>query len=111
MEKPQTSIGVLDKVMDILACFDKGTPAKAPREVAEILRMPLPTVYRFMQAMAEHGLLEKDASSVSAFGLPHLAPGQQRIWIYDASRFLSCASYPEKRVNIRALVFGVGLFG
>lgn len=60
MEKPQTSIGVLDKVMDILACFDKGTPAKAPREVAEILRMPLPTVYRFMQAMAEHGLLEKD---------------------------------------------------
>jgi DNA-binding IclR family transcriptional regulator len=60
MENRRTSIGVLDKVMDILASFDKGAPLKPPREVAETLRMPLSSVYRFMQAMAEHGLLERD---------------------------------------------------
>src|SRR3546814_5694622 len=56
----QTGVGVPDKVMAVLAAFEGGRPLRTPREVAEMLDLPTPTVYRLMQAMAQHKLLEMD---------------------------------------------------
>lgn len=60
MQKVRTSVGVLDKTMAILATYDRGKPLKTPGEVAVLLKLPLPTIYRFMQGMAQHGLLERE---------------------------------------------------
>lgn len=53
----KSGVGVLDKAMAILACFEQGPVTRLPQDVSSELGLPLPTVYRLMQAMAEHGLL------------------------------------------------------
>ena len=52
-----SGVGVLDKVMAILAAFPDGTTRLDPGEVAERTGMTVPTAYRLMAGMAEHGLL------------------------------------------------------
>jgi IclR family acetate operon transcriptional repressor len=55
-----TGVGVLDKVMTILYTFTLGKTVLSPQEIALTTQLPLPTVYRLVQAMSEHGLLEKE---------------------------------------------------
>ncbi|WP_431281160.1 IclR family transcriptional regulator [Humitalea sp. 24SJ18S-53] len=43
--------------MAILACFEHGPTTRLPQDVSAELGLPLPTVYRLMQAMSDHGLL------------------------------------------------------
>lgn len=57
-----SDVGVLDKVMAILHSFDDGMTRLEPRAVAAEAGMTTPTAYRLMKGMAEHGLLEQDAS-------------------------------------------------
>lgn len=57
-----TGVGVLDKVAAILEVFAADDRALSPQDVAAAVGMPLPTVYRLVQAMAEHGLLDRDGS-------------------------------------------------
>lgn len=53
-------VGVLDKAMRILQAFPGGDAALTPQEIAKLTGMPLPTVYRLAQEMAEHGWLMKE---------------------------------------------------
>ena len=55
-----TKVGVLDKAMAILRTFPHGDVALFPLEIAARTDLPLSTVYRLTQALAEHGMLEKD---------------------------------------------------
>ncbi|MQA01236.1 MAG: helix-turn-helix domain-containing protein [Streptosporangiales bacterium] len=57
-----SSVAVLDKVMAILDAYERGATVLEPRTVAERTGLTLPTVYRLMQAMTEHSLLEKDGT-------------------------------------------------
>jgi DNA-binding IclR family transcriptional regulator len=52
-----TDVGVLDKVVAVLALFDDRTAALEPTAVARATGMSTPTAYRLMKAMAAHGLL------------------------------------------------------
>nr|BBH92735.1 IclR family transcriptional regulator [Thermogemmatispora argillosa] len=61
-EARATRVGVLDKAMAILGAFPRGESALLPQEIAERTGLPLPTVYRLAQALAEHGLLMKEGS-------------------------------------------------
>ncbi|MGH3090340.1 MAG: IclR family transcriptional regulator, partial [Rubrobacteraceae bacterium] len=58
-ERVRTKVGVLDKAMTILNSFERGETALHPKTVAERAGLPLPTVYRLLRALAEHGLLEE----------------------------------------------------
>lgn len=60
-ETRETKVGVLDKVMAVLHAFPRGDVRLDPQSVAARTGLSLPTAYRLMQAMREHGLLEKDA--------------------------------------------------
>jgi IclR family acetate operon transcriptional repressor len=59
---PNTKVGVLDKAMAVLRAFPRGGVALTPAEIALRTDLPLPTVYRLAQAMAEHGMLERDGA-------------------------------------------------
>ncbi len=56
----ETKVGVLDKAMTILRVFDRGDAVLSPQELATRTGLPLPTVYRLAQALADHGMLDKD---------------------------------------------------
>lgn len=57
-----SNVAVLDKVMAILRTYDRGGMSLEPRTVADRTGLSLPTVYRLMQAMVAHELLDKDGS-------------------------------------------------
>ena len=57
-----TGVGVLDKVAAIMEVFAADERALSPQDVAAALGLPLPTVYRLVHSMAEHGLLDRDGS-------------------------------------------------
>ena len=57
-----TKVGVLDKAMAVLGAFPRGGVALTPAELAARTNLPLPTVYRLAQSLAEHGMLERDGS-------------------------------------------------
>ena len=59
MSRAETGVGVLDKAMAVLRAFPRGDVALSPREVAGYTGIALPTVYRLMGALVEHGMLEK----------------------------------------------------
>lgn len=56
----RTKVGVLDKAMAILCVFPRGDVSFSPREIAARTGLSLPTVYRLVRALEEHGLLEKE---------------------------------------------------
>lgn len=45
--------------MEILRVFPRGDVTLSPREIADETGLPLPTIYRMVQALCAHGLLEK----------------------------------------------------
>ncbi|MQA85897.1 MAG: helix-turn-helix domain-containing protein [Streptosporangiales bacterium] len=57
-----TKVGVLDKAMAVLHSFSGEDTHLNPRTVAERTGLSLPTAYRLMQALGEHGLLEKEGT-------------------------------------------------
>lgn len=59
---PTTKVGVLDKAMAVLGAFSRGGVSLTPMEIAARTDLPLPTVYRLAQALAEHGMLERDGA-------------------------------------------------
>lgn len=59
----ETGVGVLDKSMAILEAFGPDDRSLTPQEIARRIGVTLPTVYRLVQAMAQHGLLDRDGSS------------------------------------------------
>jgi IclR family acetate operon transcriptional repressor len=59
----RTGVAVLDKTMAILRAYRRGDTVLQPQGVAERTGLSLPTVYRLMQAMTEHGLLEKESTA------------------------------------------------
>lgn len=61
MEYCVSDVGVLDKVVAILASFSDGASESDPPAVARRVGISAPTAYRLMKAMTEHGLLEQDA--------------------------------------------------
>ncbi len=61
-EIPGTKVGVLDKAMAVLRAFPRGGVALTPLEIAARTDLPLPTVYRLAQSLAEHGMLERDGA-------------------------------------------------
>lgn len=68
-----TDVGVLDKVMAVLALFDDRTAALEPAAVARATGMSTPTAYRLMKAMAAHGLLTPTGRGYGlGLGLLHL---------------------------------------
>lgn len=71
--EPVSSVAVLDKVMAILHTYNRDDTRLEPRKVAERTGFALPTVYRLMQAMAAHQLLEKDGSA--------FRPGVALLWL------------------------------
>lgn len=56
----ETGVGVLDKAMAILRACASSDEGLAPREASERTGLPLPTTYRLLAALAEHGMLERD---------------------------------------------------
>ena len=70
-----TEVGVLDKVMSLLALFDDRTPTLDPVTAARRAGMTTPTAYRLMKAMTAHGLLAHDGSGYR-LGLTLLHLGQ-----------------------------------
>jgi IclR family acetate operon transcriptional repressor len=88
---PDTKVGVLDKAMRILYTFPGGNVTLTPQQIARSTGMPLPTVYRLVQVLSEHGWLVKEGQQyrlgmtllrlgakvaegidVRSFALPHL---------------------------------------
>lgn len=61
-ERIETGVGVLDKAVAILRVFPRGDVALSPQEVAGRTGLPLPTVYRLVRALSEHGFLEREGS-------------------------------------------------
>ncbi|MEJ7631577.1 MAG: IclR family transcriptional regulator [Rubrobacteraceae bacterium] len=59
MDRVETGVGVLDKAMAVLRAFPRGDVDLNPREVEGYTGIALPTVYRLMGALVEHGMLEK----------------------------------------------------
>lgn len=59
----ETGVGVLDKSMAILEAFTPDERALSPQEIARRVQLPLPTVYRLVHAMAQHGLLDREGSA------------------------------------------------
>jgi DNA-binding IclR family transcriptional regulator len=59
-EVAETKVGVLDKAMAILTVFTRGDTSLLPQEIAEVTKLPLPTVYRLAQALCDHGMLMRD---------------------------------------------------
>jgi DNA-binding IclR family transcriptional regulator len=59
-EARESKVGVLDKAVAILLAFPRGDLALSPLELAARTHLPLPTVYRLAQALADHGLLSRD---------------------------------------------------
>lgn len=59
---PITKVGVLDKAMAVLRAFPRGGVALTPLEIAARTDLPLPTVYRLAQSLAEHGMLEREGA-------------------------------------------------
>src|SRR5581483_2353096 len=59
----ETGVGVLDKSMAILEAFGPEDRSLTPQDIARRVGVTLPTVYRLVQAMAQHGLLDRDGSS------------------------------------------------
>ncbi len=57
---PDTKVGVLDKAMRILYAFPGGDVTLTPQQIARSTGMPLPTVYRLVQVLSEHGWLMKE---------------------------------------------------
>jgi DNA-binding IclR family transcriptional regulator len=55
-----TKVGVLDKAMRILYAFPRGDVALTPQQIAKNTGMSLPTVYRLVQVLSEHGWLMKE---------------------------------------------------
>ena len=55
-----TKVGVLDKAMRILSAFPGGDVALTPQQIAKHTGMSLPTVYRLVQVLDEHGWLMKE---------------------------------------------------
>lgn len=65
-------VGVLDKVMAVLAEVERTSPTE-PKAVAAALDMTTPTTYRLMKAMASHGLLSvRDGQYSLGLRLLHL---------------------------------------
>lgn len=60
-----TGVGVLDKLVQILACFEKDALRLTPKDVSAETGIPLATAYRLMQAMADHGLLSNEKRTFS----------------------------------------------
>lgn len=61
-ERIETRVGVLDKVVEVLRAFSGGEVDLSPREIAVRTSLPLPTVYRLLQALGEHEFLERTGS-------------------------------------------------
>ncbi len=59
----RTNVAVLDKAMAILYAYRPGEAALNPQTLATRTGLTLPTVYRLAQALAEHGLLDRDGST------------------------------------------------
>lgn len=57
---PDTRVGVLDKAMRILHTFPVGGIGLTPQQIARSTDIPLPTVYRLVQVLNEHGWLMKE---------------------------------------------------
>lgn len=60
MQERETQVGVLDKAMAILQVFSREETLLTPREIAARTHFSLPTVYRLVQALSTHGLLEQE---------------------------------------------------
>lgn len=58
-----SGVAVLDKVMAIMHAYRRGESRLQPRTVAERTGISLPTVYRLMNAMELHQLLERNGSA------------------------------------------------
>jgi DNA-binding IclR family transcriptional regulator len=63
MMRVATGVGVLDKVMNVLDCFDAPGVQLTPRDIAERLGISTPTAYRLMQSMREHDLLQQEGQT------------------------------------------------
>lgn len=59
---PTTQVGVLDRVMLILAAFGEADENLLPAQLAARTRLPVSTVYRLAHALCAHGLLEQDGN-------------------------------------------------
>lgn len=83
-----TDVGVLDKVMALLALFEDRTTTLEPSAAARATGMSTPTAYRLMKAMSAHGLLVPDGRGYQ-LGLKLLHLGQLaslRLDIVSAAR-------------------------
>ena len=56
------SVGVLDKIVTILRAFPAGNAALSPQEIAARTGLSLPTVYRLLQTLDEHNLVEREGA-------------------------------------------------
>lgn len=54
-----SKVGVLDKAVAVLHAFQDGQVVLEPRDIAVVVGLPVPTVYRLCQALGDHGLLER----------------------------------------------------
>ena len=73
----KTKVGVLDKTMVILHAFERSDVALHPKEVAARTGLPLPTVYRLIRALEEHGILEAHGGSRYRLGIALLRLGSR----------------------------------
>lgn len=71
----RTKVGVLDKAMAVLQAFERGDVALHPKDVAARTGLPLPTVYRLLQALEGHGMLEANDGSRYRLGIALLRLG------------------------------------
>lgn len=71
----KTKVGVLDKAMAVLHAFDRGELALHPKEVAARTGLSVPTVYRLLHALEQHGMLEESGGSRYRLGITLLRLG------------------------------------
>jgi DNA-binding IclR family transcriptional regulator len=60
VSRTETSVGTLNRGLDILGLFTRAGPELTQTEISEALGLPLPTVHRLTAVLAERGYLERD---------------------------------------------------
>lgn len=102
-----TDVGVLDKVMSILALYDDRTDDLEPAAAARASGMSTPTAYRLMKAMTAHGLLTQTGRGyrlgLTLLHLGHLASSTLDVITVARPHLLALRDEVNETVELQVL--------
>ncbi len=73
--EPARSVRSIDRALDLLSAFSVAHPRLALCDLAEVVGLPKPSVYRIARTMVRRGFLRQDPAGHSALGTRLLARG------------------------------------